>query len=97
MAIADMIPTLDDDALASLRANAERLSAGAPGPKTDEAAALLPLVETELAAREALKPPKAVKARISRSKAAKAAEAAEAAQAEEDAEEAQEAEVAELA
>lgn len=70
MAIADMIPTLADDALASLHLNARRLSQGAPGPKTAEAAALLPLVETELAARQALKPPpKTAKPRVSRAKA----------------------------
>jgi hypothetical protein len=95
MAIADMIPTLDDDALVSLRVNAQRLSLGAAGPKTAEAAALLPLLDAELAAREALKPPKAIKTRMT--KAAKAAEAAEAAQAAEDAEEAEEAEVSEIA
>lgn len=95
MAIADMIPTMDDEALVSLRANAQRLSLGEPGPKTAEAGALLPLLDTELAAREALKPPKVTKARST--KASRAAAAAEAAQAEEDAEEAEEAEVAEIA
>ena len=87
MAIADMIPTLADDALESLHANALRLSLGAAGPKTAEAAALLPLVEAELAAREALKPPP--KARVSRAKTKAAREAA--------AEEAEAAEAAEIA
>lgn len=95
MAIADMIPTLADDALASLHANAQRLSQGPAGPKTDEAAALLPLLEAEVAARDALKPAKVTKPRVSRAKA-KAAQEAEDAAAEE-AEEAAEAEVAELA
>lgn len=92
MAIADMIPTLDDAALASLHANAQRLSQAAPSPKTDEAAALLPLLETELAAREALKPPKATKTRVSRAKAAQAAAEAEAEEAEEEDEELEEVE-----
>lgn len=58
MAIADMIPTLDDKALAVLRANATRAEAGDHGPRREQAAILMPLIDAELAAREALKPPK---------------------------------------
>jgi hypothetical protein len=61
MAIADRLPTLDDAALASLRANAARLQAGG-GAKQEEAAMLLPLIEAEIAEREARKPPKPVRA-----------------------------------
>lgn len=75
MAIADMIPTLDDAALASLGANARRLSQGAPGPRTNEAVALLPLVEAEVSAREALNPPNPAKPKARRAKAAAEAEA----------------------
>ena len=59
MSIADMIPTLDDAALASLRSNATRLEAGGKGPKQKEAALLLPLIDAELAQRQANKPVKA--------------------------------------
>lgn len=58
MAIADMIPTLDDKALATLRANATRAETGDNGPRREQAAILMPLIDAELAAREALKPPK---------------------------------------
>lgn len=57
MAIADRLPTLDDAALASLRANAARLQAGG-GAKREEAALLLPLIEAEIAERESRKPPR---------------------------------------
>lgn len=56
MSIADMIPALDDAALASLKANATRFEAGRAGPKQKEAALLLPLIATELAVRAAAKP-----------------------------------------
>ncbi len=58
MGIADMIPTLDDKALATLRANASRAEAGDNASRRDQAATLIPLIDAELAAREALKPPK---------------------------------------
>ena len=51
MAIADKLPTLDDAALARLRANAARLQA-AGGAMREEAALLLPLIEAEIAERE---------------------------------------------
>jgi hypothetical protein len=58
MSIADLLPTLDDAALANLRANAVRLQAGVEGDTQKRAASLLPLIEAELAEREARKPPK---------------------------------------
>lgn len=58
MAIADMIPDMDDTALANLRANAQRLKASHDGRQQEQAATLLPLIEAEQAAREARKPPK---------------------------------------
>lgn len=64
MSIADMIPTLDDSALANLRANALRLEAGGKGPRQQEAAELLPLIDAELTHRQAAKPkPKSATAR----------------------------------
>ncbi len=61
MAIADMIPTLNDASLASLRVNATKLEASGNGPRQREAALLLPLIDAELATRLANKP-KAVRA-----------------------------------
>ncbi len=50
--LTDRLSSLDKDQLLNLRANARRLQADA-GPKTDEAAALLPLIDAELAKRAA--------------------------------------------
>jgi hypothetical protein len=61
MAIADMIPTLNDASLANLRTNASKLEATGNGPRQREAALLLPLIDAELATRLANKP-KAVRA-----------------------------------
>jgi hypothetical protein len=58
MAIADMIPGLDKVGLANLRNNALRLQASSDVRQQEQASAILPLIEAELAAREALKPPK---------------------------------------
>ena len=68
MTVADMIPSLDDKALASLHTNARRLEGGAEGPRRQQALGLLPLIEAELTQREAAKPPKPV--RKTRSKVA---------------------------
>jgi hypothetical protein len=94
MALADMIPTLDDKALANLRVNAQRLEA-AGGRQQQQAMEALPLIDAELAVRLARKPPKkAAKPRAPRlTKAAKAA--AESAAAEEAGEEAEVSEDAE--
>ncbi len=59
MALADMIPTMEDKALANLRQNAVRLEADGKGPRQQEAADLLPLIDAELAERESRKPKKA--------------------------------------
>ena len=56
MALADMLPTMDDAALASLMSNAKRLQSGAEGPRRDQAAELVPLIEAEQADRQAKKP-----------------------------------------
>jgi hypothetical protein len=69
MALADRLSTLDDKALANLRANAVRLQS-ADGAKREEAAVLLPLIEAEIADRESRKPPKPARAaRAPRAKA----------------------------
>jgi hypothetical protein len=56
MAIADLIPQMDDAGLANLHANAQRLAVDAVEPQRGQAALLLPLIEVELAEREARKP-----------------------------------------
>jgi len=53
MNITDMIPTLDDAALVSLRVNASRLESTGAGTRQREAALLLPLIDAELATRKA--------------------------------------------
>lgn len=60
MTVADMIPEMSAPDLASLYANAQRLSGG-EGPQQAAAAALLPALEQEIAAREAAKPVKPAK------------------------------------
>ncbi|WP_174301651.1 hypothetical protein [Caulobacter sp. S45] len=67
MAVADMLPTMDDKALESLKANALRLQDEPEGARQKQAEMLLPLIEAELAEREARKPPKPV--RVVRKKA----------------------------
>lgn len=67
MAVADMLPTMDDKALESLKANALRLQLEPEGARQKQAELLLPLIEAELAEREARKPPKP--ARVVRKKA----------------------------
>ena len=67
-ALTDRLSMFDKQQLLTLRANARRLGADT-GPKADEAKALLPLIEEELAKRA---PPSAAKTRAK----AKAAEAA---------------------
>jgi hypothetical protein len=56
MSIADLIPQMDDKALASLRVNASRIGAGAEGPRQKEAETLIPLIDAEMDARKAAKP-----------------------------------------
>ena len=74
MAVADMLPTMDDKALESLKANALRLQDEPEGARQKQAEMLLPLIEAELAEREARKPPKP--ARVVRKKAPAAVKAA---------------------
>ncbi len=61
MAISDLIPTMDDQALANLRANAQRLEGSGTARQQTDAAALIPLIEAEVADRIARKPAKPVK------------------------------------
>ena len=68
MAIADMLPTMSDAALTSLKANALRLQDEAESARQKQAVLLLPLIEAEMADRESKKPPKP--ARVVRKKAA---------------------------
>lgn len=59
MALADQIPTMDDAGLANLKVNALRLQASGAAKQQEQAQAILPVIEEELARRLALKPPKA--------------------------------------
>ena len=59
MAMADLIPTLDDEGLANLRANAQRLETSSVARQAEQASALLPLIDAELAERLTRIPPKA--------------------------------------
>ncbi|MBP7650927.1 MAG: hypothetical protein KBF34_11635 [Phenylobacterium sp.] len=59
MSMADLIPTLDDEGLANLRANAQRLEGSGVARQAEQASALLPLIEAELAERLSRVPPKA--------------------------------------
>lgn len=59
MSMADLIPTLDDEGLANLRANAQRLENSGVARQAEQAAALLPLIDAELAERLSRLPPKA--------------------------------------
>lgn len=59
MSMADLIPTLDDEGLANLRANAQRLENSEIARQAEQAAALLPLIDAELAERLSRVPPKA--------------------------------------
>ncbi len=73
MAVADMLPTMDDKALESLKANALRLQDEPEGARQKQAEMLLPLIEAELAEREARKPPKPVRVVRKKAPAVKAA------------------------
>ncbi len=66
MAMADLIPTLDDEGLANLRANAQRLEASGIARQQAQASALLPLIDAELAERLLRAPPKVAKARAAK-------------------------------
>ena len=63
MDILAKVPTMPDDALGNLHANAERLRRAGSQAQRSEAAALLPALEAELAARRAAKLGRAAQAR----------------------------------
>lgn len=68
MALADMLPTLDDGALVNLRANAVRILAGPQDKRYSEAETLLPRIEAEIATRADAKPKVAAKPKVVRAK-----------------------------
>jgi hypothetical protein len=73
MSIDERIPGYSDKELATLRANAARLSASGNPRQRAEAERLLPLVDAELAGRKAKAPPKPVKKAAAKSKQAPSA------------------------
>ena len=79
MAVADMIPVLDDQELANLRANARRLEDSGNNNQKQQAAELMPLIEAEVARRLERNPPKPKRAPSKRKVAAAAKAAADAA------------------
>ena len=68
MAMAEMIPSLDDKQLQTLHANALRLEGSGAPAQQKAAAEMLPLITAELEAREARKPKPAAKVRKPRAK-----------------------------
>jgi hypothetical protein len=74
MSAADLIPEMSDADLARFHANTARIHSAGSGPRFEQAASLLPLLEAELSARAARKPA----TKLSKAKAAKAAALAEA-------------------
>jgi hypothetical protein len=90
MSMAERIVTMDDAALVRFRDNVQRLAA-TPGRQQNEAIALAPLIEAELAERESKKPPKKISKATLATQAAKAEKAAKRAEALEAAAEAREA------
>jgi len=78
MTIAERLSTMDDKALANLKANATRLQSGETR-RREEAAQLLPLIEAEMADRISRLPPKPPRAPVKRRRVAEpVAEPAEA-------------------
>lgn len=63
MAVADMIPSISDKELETLRENALRWSQTGAAKQKAAADELLPLIEAERAARAAARPPPASRAR----------------------------------
>ena len=55
MTLIERLPAMADDALGTLHANALRLGASGSAAQRASAAALLPVVEAEIAARDAAK------------------------------------------
>ena len=56
MDIAERLPSLTDQQLAIMRANAERLAEGGTNKQQAESARLLPLIDAEMADRKARAP-----------------------------------------
>ena len=63
MAVADLIPQMNDAELDTLLGNARRITLGDDPSKRDKAAELLPIIEVEIATRAAAKPAPAPKVR----------------------------------
>ena len=74
--LADRVPAMTDDALKNLHANAVRLAQGGNERQRASAAALMPLIESELATRLANAPVKKPRAAPKKKLAAAAAAAA---------------------
>lgn len=73
MALADLIPTMDDAQLKTLRENAVRIQDGDDPARQNAAAEILPVIDAELADRAAKNPKPAPKPRAKRKPAATAA------------------------
>lgn len=73
MALADMIPTMDDAQLKTLRENAVRIQHGEDPARQNAAAEILPVIDAEIADRAAKNPKPAPKPRAKRKPAAAAA------------------------
>ena len=74
MALADLIPTMDDTQLKTLRANAVRLQTEGDTAKQAAATEILPVIDNEMAERAAKNPKPAPKPRARRATAASKAE-----------------------
>jgi hypothetical protein len=68
MAVADLIPQMNDAELSSLHENARRIEASASGAKKEQAAQLRPLIEAELVRREGARPVKTPAKRVVKAK-----------------------------
>lgn len=77
MALADLIPGMDDTQLKTLRANAVRLQTEGDTAKQAAATEILPVIDGEMAERAAKNPKLAPKPRAKRKTAAPKAEAAD--------------------
>ena len=75
MSVIEMIPTMADDALSNLRANAARLERAGSSAQRAQAAQLLPVIEAELASRRQAKLERTAQKRKARTTAAQAAAA----------------------
>ena len=70
MALADLIPTMDDAQLKTLREHAVRIQDGEDPTRQNAAAEILPVIDAELADRAAKNPKPAPKPRAKRKPAA---------------------------